>query len=69
MKEVTVIVPDIMIHTWRGSRHSGSKEVPVNEETFLYALVTDDYHINWYFRDPKSIRIVSIKDENSTKSE
>lgn len=57
MKRVTIVVPDKMSEV-----NGVSKDVDVDERTILLALVTNDYHENWYFSDPKSIWIESIED-------
>lgn len=66
MKRVTIVVPDTMTHTWGGHMHSDSEEVEVDKASILLSLVTDDYHINWYFHNPKSIFIESIEDIQET---
>jgi hypothetical protein len=39
-----------------------SKEVGVDAEVILNALTANDYHDNWFFSDPNSIKILSIDD-------
>ena len=62
MKRVVIEVPDAMTHTWGSSRKSTSEKVEVDERTIVLALHTNDYHTNWYFADPKSIKVVSLED-------
>lgn len=62
MKRITILVPNTMTYTWGGHRHTDSEAVKVDMATILLALVTDDYHTNWYFHNPKSIVIEAIED-------
>lgn len=61
MKKVTIILPDKIIRVIGSHDNSKKKEIDVNAQNIINALVTDDYHMNYFFNDRKKIKVVSIK--------
>lgn len=61
MKKVTLILPDKIIRVIGSHDNSKKKEVDVNAQNIINALVIDDYHMNFFFNDRKKIKVVSIK--------
>ncbi len=62
MKRVVILVPDEMTEVRSKSDWSLCNSVPVNKETIVYALSTNDYHANWFFGNPESIVVEEITD-------
>ena len=62
MKIVRLMVPDSITRISGGSNYTRSRQVEVDAESILKALTTNDYHENWFFPDPESVKVLSIED-------
>jgi len=62
MKIVRLMVPDSITRVSGGSNYTRSRQVEVDSESILKALTTNDYHDNWYFPDPESVKVLSVED-------
>lgn len=62
MKIVKLQVPDSMTRVLGSSTGTRSSNVEVDADTILKALVTNDYHENWFFSDPESVKVLSVED-------
>ncbi len=62
MKIVRLLVPDSITRVSGSSTFTRSRRVRVDAESILKALTTNDYHENWYFPDPGSVKVLSVED-------
>ncbi|MDM7992078.1 MAG: hypothetical protein QUS11_02070 [Candidatus Fermentibacter sp.] len=61
-KFVQILVPETMTHVGGSSLESRTRTVKVDERSMVKALTTNDYHDNWYFPDPDSVKVLSVED-------
>lgn len=62
MKKVTLLLSDKMIYVKGSSGSAVKTEVDTSPETIIKALVTDDYHINYYFEDAGQIEVLKVEE-------
>lgn len=61
-KHVLILVPKTMTRVSGSSSSTRAREVGVDSVSILKALTTNDYHDNWYFPDPESVKVLSVED-------